>query len=135
MRLVRYGVNTNVHKALGCIGTITEGGVRDVVEMERLGFHTFSTSILVSHANVHYVDYGGPVRVGGITIQTGDLLHGDRHGVIVLPPEIPLHQMVEVSQEIETLEKEIFAYCQGSGFTPAGLVKVYQSVRDRWPHR
>lgn len=128
-------VNTNIHQALGCLGTVTQGGVRDLVEMERLGFHTFSTCLLVSHAFVHYVDYGGPVRAGGLTVRPGDLIHADRHGVIAIPAEIPIAALVEVADQIEALEQEIFAYCQGDTFTPQGLAELRASVKERWPRR
>jgi regulator of RNase E activity RraA len=126
-------VNTNIHKALGCVGTVTQGGVRDLPEMQKNGFHTFSTAVLVSHAHVHYVDYGGAVRVGGIVVRTGDLLHADGHGVLVIPPEIPLPELISVADKIESLEQEVFDYCQSDQFTPQGLEKLFQEIRARRP--
>src|SRR6516225_7262513 len=61
-------VNANVFRALGCRGVITNGGVRDLPEMDALGFHAFSSVLSVSHAYVRVVDVGVPVRVGGLTI-------------------------------------------------------------------
>ena len=59
-----------------------------VPEAEAVGFHFFSAHVSVSHAYVHMVDFGAPVKVGGLWIRPGDLLHGDQHGVVVVPPEI-----------------------------------------------
>jgi regulator of RNase E activity RraA len=124
-------VNTNIHKALGCVGTVTQGGVRDLPEMQKLGFQTFSTAVLVSHAHVHYVDYGGSVRVGGITVRPGDLLHADQHGVLIIHPEIPLPELISVAAKIEALEQEIFSYCQSDQFTPQGLEELLREIRAR----
>jgi len=78
-------VNANMHKAMGCVGCVTNGSVRDLDEVEPLGFHFFATHIAVSHAYVHIVEVGTPVRVGGLTVRPGDLLQGDKHGVINIP--------------------------------------------------
>ena len=86
-------VNANMHKAMGCVGCVTNGSVRDLDEVEPLGFHFFASHIAVSHAYVHIVEVGTPVRVGGLTVRPGDLLHGDRHGVTISrstwPPGFP----------------------------------------------
>ena len=44
--------------------------------------------LAISRAYIHVVEYGGPVEVGGLAIQPGDLIHGDRHGVMTVPPEL-----------------------------------------------
>ncbi|MCZ6795227.1 MAG: RraA family protein [Planctomycetota bacterium] len=78
-------VHGNLHQALGCIGVITDGGVRDLGPVRALRFHYFAAQILVSHVHVHLVDFGKPVTVGGHTVKSGDLLYGDEHGVIDVP--------------------------------------------------
>jgi len=62
--------------------------VRDLDEVEPLGFHFFASHIAVSHAYVHIVEVGTPVRVGGLTVRPGDLLQGDKHGVINIPLDL-----------------------------------------------
>src|SRR5207247_10349969 len=74
------GVQANIHKALGCEGGVTDGSVRDLDEAGRLGFQFCAAHVSVSHANVHLVDFGIPVKVGGVWINPGDLRHGDPHG-------------------------------------------------------
>lgn len=81
-------VQATVHRALGCVGVITDGGVRDLDEVKKVGFNMFSREILVSHAYVHIVEAGGPVTVFGMTVRPGDLIHADGHGAIVIPCEI-----------------------------------------------
>ncbi len=107
-------VQANIHKALGCVGVVTDGTVRDLSEAEALGFHFFSAHVSVSHAYVHMVDFGLPVKVGGLVIRPGDLLHGDQHGVIVTPPEIAA-QIPEAAARIEARERTMIAVCQKPG--------------------
>lgn len=114
-------VNANIHKALGCIGTITDGGVRDLDEVRALGgFHFFAKAVIPSHAYVHIVDTGVPVTVGGLTVRPGDLLHADQHGVVLVPHEIA-RELVKSNERLAEREAKIIAYCQSSGFTPEGL--------------
>lgn len=81
-------VHANILRALGCIGAITNGAVRDLPAVERLGFHLFAGSLSVSHSYVHVVEFGQPVHIDGVTINPGDLLHGDLHGIQTVPPSI-----------------------------------------------
>ncbi len=81
-------VNANIHRALGCVGTVTDGSVRDLDEVREIGFHFFSSCVTVSHAYVHLVEIGIPVKVGGLVVKPGDLIMGDKHGVISIPLEI-----------------------------------------------
>lgn len=116
-------VNANIHRALGCVGAITNGGIRDMDEVEALGFPIWASSVIVSHAYVHLVDFGVPVRVGGLVVEPGELLLADRHGVINIPleiaPEIP-----EAVRQIEVREKTIIRYCQSPDFSADGLADL-----------
>lgn len=79
-------VNTNVHKGLGCLGAITNGSMRDL-DVLAPGFQLLAGSVGPSHAHVHIVDFAGSVEVHGMTVHPGDLVHADRHGAVVVPPE------------------------------------------------
>ena len=79
-------VQTNVHKALGSLGTITNGSIRDIPQVAP-GFQMLAGSIAPSHAFVHVVDYGTNVNIHGMAVKSGDLIHADRHGAVVVPPE------------------------------------------------
>ena len=125
-------VNANVHTGLGAAGTVTLGGVRDLDEMRRAGFRVFASAVLVSHAYVHVVDFGGPVQLGRLTVSPGDLIAADQHGVLVIPAEIA-SELTRVADEIERLEREIIGCARGSGFTPARLAEVWNSALSRWP--
>ena len=80
-------VHTNVHKGLGLNGALTNGVMRDLGDLAE-GFPVVAGSIGPSHAFVHVRELGTPVNVFGMTVNQGDLVHADRHGGLVLPPEV-----------------------------------------------
>ena len=80
-------VNSNIHKALGCVGTIIDGAIRDVDEMTNAGFKALARRLCVGHAFSTPVRWGCPVEVFGRTIQPGQLIHADKHGFLAVPPE------------------------------------------------
>ena len=115
-------VNGNIHKALGAVGLITDGGVRDLDEVEALGFQFLAKELLVSHAYVHLVEFGGPVTVGGITVQPGDLLHADKHGALQIPHDIAA-EVADAAQAVEDREQVIIDYAQSDKFSRSGLAE------------
>ena len=113
-------VNANIHRALGCLGVVTDGGVRDLDEVQELGFHFFAADVIPSHAYVHIVDAGIPVKVGGLLVNNGDLLHADKHGVISIPHEIA-REVPRACQEVEDRERLIINYCKSPDFSVENL--------------
>jgi len=74
-------VQANIHRALGCAGVLTDGSVRDLDEVRALGFQFAAAHISVSHAYVHMVDFGLPIKVGGLWVKPGDLIRAvEAHG-------------------------------------------------------
>jgi len=120
-------VNSSVYKALGAVGTVTNGGVRDLPEVRATGFHFFSSCILVSHAYVHVVEVGGPVTVGGLTVRPGDLLHGDEHGVTSIPLEIA-RELPKAARDLEARERKLIDYARSDAFSREGLMERYRRV-------
>ena len=80
-------VNSNIHRALGCVGTIIDGAIRDVDEMANAGFKALARRLCVSHAHYNPVRWGCDVEVFGRKVSPGDLVHADKHGFIVIAPE------------------------------------------------
>ncbi len=78
-------VNSNMHRALGCVGTIADGAIRDVDEMTNAGFKALARRFCVGHAHVHPVRWNCEVEVFGRTIQPGQLIHADKHGFLAVP--------------------------------------------------
>jgi regulator of RNase E activity RraA len=80
-------VQSNVHKGLGCLGGITDGSIRDL-DMLAPGFQLLAGRIGPSHAHVHLVAHGQAVNVAGMLVSSGDLVHADRHGAVVIPASV-----------------------------------------------
>ncbi|TNJ63380.1 RraA family protein [Paenibacillus hemerocallicola] len=80
-------VNSNTHRALGCVGTITDGAIRDVDEMCNAGFKAIARRTCVGHAYSTPVQWGVEVEVFGCKVKPGQLVHADKHGFIVIPEE------------------------------------------------
>jgi regulator of RNase E activity RraA len=109
-------VHVNILRALDCAGAVTNGAVRDLPAAEKLGFQLFAGSISVSHAYVHIVEFGIPVEIGGLKIQSGDLLHGDLHGVQSIPSSIA-GKIPRAAAEIIAREQELITLCQSKDFS------------------
>ena len=77
-------VQSNIHKALGCLGVVTNGSIRDI-PMIAPGFQMLAGSLSPSHAYTHVEDFGIPVTVHGMKVNSGDLIHADQHGAVVVP--------------------------------------------------
>ena len=109
-------VHVNILRALGCVGAVTNGSVRDIPAVERLGFPLFAGGISVSHAYVHIVEIGGPVDIGGLKVRSGDLLHGDVHGVQSVPLDLAA-RIPPVAEQIVARERALIALCQSRHFS------------------
>ena len=118
-------VNGNVHRAFGCLGVVTNGGVRDMEEVRELGFQFLAKEVLVSHAYVHQIEVGGPVTIGGITVNPGDLLHADLHGCISIPHDIAA-DVPAAAQMVEDRERVIIDYAKSPEFTREGLMERFR---------
>jgi 4-hydroxy-4-methyl-2-oxoglutarate aldolase len=97
-------VMATLAKRLGAVGMVTDGGLRDVHEVRALGFHYFARYLVVSHGNFDIVDVGTPVTLDGQEVKTGDLLHGDANGIVIVPREV-LPGLPNAVQEVRTRER------------------------------
>ena len=109
-------ISASIFLNLGCIGAITNGGVRDIREVENLGFNLFAPSTVVGHGHGRFIEINTPVKIGSLIIQPGDLLHADEHGVTIIPEEIPLNDLLSKVKEFLASEKKIIDYCKKPGF-------------------
>lgn len=123
-------VHVNILRALDCVGVVTNGAVRDIPAAESAGFHYFAGNVAVSHAYVHIVEVGSTVEIGGLKIQSGDLLHGDLHGVQCVPLDLA-DRIPAVASRIEAKEHAIIALCRSPGFS---VEKLRGLVSDGWPN-
>jgi regulator of RNase E activity RraA len=100
-------VQSNIHKALGCLGTITNGSIRDIPQIAE-GFQMLAGSLSPSHAYVHVADFGIPVTIHGMAVKSGDLIHADRHGAIVVPVNT-IDGMKDAADKLAASEAKIIA--------------------------
>ncbi|HEY2083716.1 MAG TPA: RraA family protein [Verrucomicrobiae bacterium] len=120
-------VHMNILRALHCTGVVTNGSVRDIPAAESAGFHYFAGSVAVSHAYVHIVDIGEPIEIDGLKIRSGDLLHGDLHGVQNVPLDIA-PRIPEVAARISAEEQALIALCRSPEFS---LEKLRAAVKKK----
>lgn len=113
-------IHANIATALGSTACVTNGSVRDLPGIEATGMQIFAGSISVSHSYAHIIDFGEPVEIGGLVVKSGDLLHGDQHGVHAIPASIA-KDLPKVALEILDYEKELIAFCHSSEFSIRGL--------------
>jgi regulator of RNase E activity RraA len=107
-------VQSNVHKALGALGVVTDGSIRDI-PMIAPGFQMLAAAIVPSHAYVHVVDFGIDVTVAGMATKSGDLIHADRHGAVVVPIDT-IDAMIAANDKLAATEARIIAAAKsGSG--------------------
>ncbi len=115
-------VMASLAKRMGAIGLLTDGGVRDILEVERLEFQYFSTGVVVSHGNPRLLQVNVPVTIDGLRIEPGDLLHGDLNGVTKIPAEIAA-QTAEMAMKIRQEEADLLAYINGHDFSVEGFIQ------------
>jgi regulator of RNase E activity RraA len=115
-------VQTHLHHALGCIGVVTDGSVRDIDAMAP-GFVVLAGSIMPSHAHVDLVDFGGTVSIAGMIVATGDLIHADRHGAVVVPRDA-VRKLPEAAARIARREKVLLDAAKRPGFSIADLKRA-----------
>lgn len=124
-------VMCSTYKGFGSVGLITSGGGRDLLQVQALGYPVFTGSTICSHACCHILHVGMSVRVGGLVVNPGDLLHGDANGVTNIPPDIAT-AVADISQEFVDAEKIVLDYVNGPGKkSAAGLSaarKEYSAV-------
>ncbi|MEM1361289.1 MAG: RraA family protein [Pseudomonadota bacterium] len=107
-------INTTIHKGFGLKGALTNGVMRDLGDLPA-GFPVVAGSIGPSHGFVHIKEIGTPVQIFGMTVQDGDLIHADRHGALVVPPEVIDHLEAAILKLLET-EKIILEPARQEGF-------------------
>ena len=117
-------VQTNVHKALGCLGTVTNGSIRDIPAVAE-GFRMLAGSIAPSHAYVHVVEFGISVTIHSMEVKSGDLIHADRHGAVVVPME-KIGAMEAALDGLMKQEARIIAAARAAGATVESVKAAFR---------
>lgn len=114
-------------RALGCVGYVTNGAVRELPRVRALGLHVFAGNVAVSHAYAHIFDFGRAVQIGGLEVNPGELLHGDRHGLLTVPKEI-VGEIPNVAVRLEQTERKVIDYCRSKEFSADGLCQMMNEL-------
>jgi regulator of RNase E activity RraA len=110
-------VQSNIHKALGCLGVVTNGSIRDI-PMIAPGFQMLAGSLSPSHAYTHVEDFGIPVTVHGMKVNSGDLIHADQHGAVVVPLDV-IDKMKPALDDLNAREARIIKAAKEVGTVEA----------------
>jgi regulator of RNase E activity RraA len=103
-------------KRVGAVGLVTNGGLRDIREINALGgFHYFGRGLVVAHGRPSIYDVGATVNIDGMEVHPGDLLHGDENGITVIPAEIA-HEVAAKAREHRDDEQQRLAEILGPDF-------------------
>ena len=116
-------------RALGAVGCVSDGGLRDVAEVRALGgFQYFCPGFVVSHGNPFILDINVPVTVDGMAVTPGDLLHGDQNGLVVIPEAIA-DRVAEEAERVRVAEREVLDFVRAPGLTVEKLREFQKRFR------
>jgi regulator of RNase E activity RraA len=121
-------VNTNIHKYLGCIGTVTNGSIRDVPD-NAPGFQILAGGVVPSRAHTHVTGFGGTVRVTGMIVSHGDLVHADQHGAVVVPAPV-IDDVLAAAETVSRREQALLASVRAPSFSIATLQSALKASSE-----
>ncbi len=119
-------VQSAIHVGLGARGLVTNGSVRDLDQWAP-GFQFLAAHIVPSHAYAKPIAFGTEVQVHGMRVQSGDLVHADRHGAVVIPPDL-VRAIPDAARAVAEREAKILAVARGAGCTAEKLVAVFKDL-------
>ena len=123
-------IHANILHVLGCVGVVTNGAVRDLETAQALNLQMFAHNVSVSHSFAHVMEFGSTVIIGGMEVRSGDLLHGDRHGVQTIPLQIAAN-IPAVARRMKDEEQEIIRLSQSGDFSVEKLRSIVNALRAK----
>jgi regulator of RNase E activity RraA len=121
-------VQSTVHFGLGVLGCVTNGSFRDVDALAR-GFQIIGGRIGPSHAHVHVVQMDRDVNVFGMLVQSGDIVHADYHGAVVVPHDA-VKRLPDAIDLVLRREKAILDIAKAPGFTSARMREALKRAAE-----
>lgn len=119
----------STYQAFGAAGLITSGGARDLDQVRKIGFAAFSNGSICSHGYSHIVDLHRAVRVGGVTVHPGDLIHADTNGITTIPLEIAA-DLADAAAEYVKAEAIVLDYLHSGKPTTEGFRAARKGMMD-----
>ena len=123
-------VNTTIHKALGSLGVVTNGSIRDL-DMVAPGFQLLAGKVGPSHAHDHVEGFGEEVEVCGMRVKDGDVIHADRHGAVVVPHDA-VTALPELAERLIARERIVLDACKRPDFSAEVLAAAFKEAAE--PH-
>jgi 4-hydroxy-4-methyl-2-oxoglutarate aldolase len=136
-------IAANAFRALGCVGAILDGGVRDIDEIRAAGFKVLARRACVGHGVGTLINFGEPVEVFGRRVEPGQLVHADRHGFLVIPPEDEA-KLLDAAVTLDGFESRLLAASRDAPARPGedlldglncAIERFSEDVRKRFSHR
>jgi len=115
-------VRTTRYKVLGATAVVTDGVIRDLDEIERLGVQYFASGVTASHGRLMVREVGVPVEIAGLRVEPGEILHMDKHGVVRLPKG-RLADLLQAVGEVRRRERAMLEFLNSPTFTPEAWKK------------
>ena len=97
-------------------------------EVHAMGMQLYAVGTTVSHAYAHFESAGHGVSIGGLVVRPGDLLHADRHGILLIPAEVA-DKVPAAADEIIASEQKLIGWVRSKDFDPRQL-----DERRKVPH-
>lgn len=110
-------------RRLGAVGVVTDGCVRDISQLRKIGFAAFAAGTVASHGIPSVRKAEGPVWIAGMRVAQGDLIHGDENGLVNIPQECLAGIAVE-ARKILAEEKSVIEAMDSPDF-PANVMPFF----------
>ncbi|MAT06158.1 MAG: acyl transferase, partial [Acidimicrobiaceae bacterium] len=115
-------VNSTICQAMGALGVVTDGLVRDLNEVGPMGFQYLARGVGVARANTKVTSTGVPVEVGGVRFRPGDIIHADRHGAVVVPDD-RIDDVLAGADRVTNREQGLLDWVRSDEFDPTQLAE------------
>jgi 4-hydroxy-4-methyl-2-oxoglutarate aldolase len=120
-------VHAAILRRLDCVAYATNGSVRDIKAVSGMAFPFFASRVAVSHAFAHLVDFGGPIDIGGLKVESGDLVFGDIHGLQSVPFSI-VDRLPGVAADLMAKDRAVVRLCESPDFSVDKLRQLVRSL-------
>lgn len=117
--------------AAGCVGAITNGGIRDLAGLRSIGFGAYGTGVTIHHCKLRFRSIGRPVDIGGITVNAGDIMHANSEGVIRIPPGA-VSALVEQAPSYRAFEHEAHQLLRRTNISAADKREQLDAIIEKY---
>ena len=121
-------VNVSLHKGLKLKGTLTNGLLRDLGDIDK-DYMVLASAIGPSHAYVHVVEFNTEVNLFGLEIKPNDIIHADRHGAVIIPKDA-INVLPKAIQFMKDKEEIVISASKNKDFNFEKLKIAWQKANS-----